>query len=402
MTDILDLFPQYAEELKLLRKTAREFAQRNFSPELAREYEKKEEFPWELYRKAGELGLLAPSIPTDYGGGGFTTYIADIVVTEELVRAEPTLGVAIMSGPFTSHMLYFFGTEEQRKKYLPPVYRGENTFFGAYTEPEHGSDITQLNTVAEKKGDKYIIRGMKTFITNAPTAKYGLLLAQTDPEKRHRGQTLFIIHTDWPGVTIRRLTGKMGQRTIPVGEIYLDNVEVPAENILGGEEKGLNQGFYWTLAYFNVSRIGVAALGLGMALAAFDKALEYAQKRAQFNQTIINFEIIQEKLARMATLIEAARSLVYRAAYYVDDYLKFKIDPRAMGAIAGAAKVYATEVASYVIDEAIQIHGGYGYFEEFDVERYWRDHRVTRIYEGTNEINLLTIVDALRRGVWKP
>ncbi|GAB6948288.1 acyl-CoA dehydrogenase family protein [Vulcanisaeta sp. JCM 16161] len=402
MTDILDLFPQYAEELKLLRKTAREFAQRNFSPELAREYEKKEEFPWDLYKKAGELGLLAPSIPTEYGGGGFTTYLADIVVTEELVRAEPTLGVAVMSGPFTSHMLYFFGTEEQRKKYLPPVYKGENTFFGAYTEPEHGSDITQLNTVAVKKGDKYIIKGMKTFITNAPTAKYGLLLAQTDPEKRHRGQTLFIIHTDWPGVTIRRLTGKMGQRTIPVGEIYLDNVEVPAENVLGGEEKGLNQGFYWTLAYFNVSRIGVAALGLGIALAAFDKALEYAQKRTQFGQPLINFEIIQEKLARMAMLIEAARSLIYRAAYYVDDYLKFKIDPRAMGALAGAAKVYGTEVANYVIDEAIQIHGGYGYFEEFDVERYWRDHRVTRIYEGTNEINLLTITDALRRGVWKP
>ncbi|ADY00891.1 MAG: acyl-CoA dehydrogenase family protein [Vulcanisaeta sp.] len=402
MTDVLDLFPQYAEELKLLRKTAREYAQRNFSPELAREYEKKEEFPWDLYKKAGELGLLAPSIPTDYGGGGFTTYIADIVVTEELVRAEPTLGLAIMAGPFTSHMLYFFGTEEQRKKYLPPVYRGENTFFGAYTEPEHGTDITQLNTVAEKKGDKYIIRGMKTFITNAPTAKYGLLLAQTEPEKRHRGQTLFIIHTDWPGITIRRLTGKMGQRTIPVGEIYLDNVEVPAENVLGGEEKGLNQGFYWTLAYFNVSRIGVATLGLGIALAAFDKALEYAQKRNQFGQPLINFEMIQEKLARMAMLIEAARSLIYRAAYYVDDYLKFKIDPRAMGAIAGAAKVYGTEVANYVVDEAIQIHGGYGYFEEFDVERYWRDHRVTRIYEGTNEINLLTISDALRRGVWKP
>ncbi|WP_243675086.1 acyl-CoA dehydrogenase [Vulcanisaeta distributa] len=258
--------------------------------------------------------------------------------------------------------------------------------------------------MAVKKGDKYIIKGMKTFITNAPTAKYGLLLAQTDPEKRHRGQTLFIIHTDWPGVTIRRLTGKMGgQRTIPpVGEIYLDNVEVPAENVLGGEEKGLNQGFYWTLAYFNVSRIGVATLGLGIALAAFDKALEYAQKRTQFGQPLISFEMIQEKLARMAMFIEAARSLIYRAAYYIDDYLKFKIDPRAMGALAGAAKVYGTEVANYVVDEAIQIHGGYGYFEEFDVERYWRDHRVTRIYEGTNEINLLTITDALRRGVWKP
>jgi len=401
MTDILDLFPQYAEELKLLRKTAREFAQRNFSLELARELDKKEEFPWDLYRKAGELGLLAPSIPTEYNGGGFSTYLADIVVTEELIRAEPTLGTAIMSGPFSSHLLYFFGTEEQKKKYLPPVYKGETTFFGAYTEPEHGTDITQLNTVAERKGDKFIIRGMKTFITNAPTAKYGVLLAQTEPEKRHRGQTLFIIHTDWPGVTIRKLTGKMGQRSIPVGEIYLDNVEVPIDYVVGGE-KGINQGFYWTLAYFNVSRIGPAAMAIGLMLSAFDKALEYAKKRVQFGQQIINFQLIQEKLGRMAMLIEAARSLVYRAAYYVDDYIKFKIDPRAMAAITSAAKVFATDVANQVIDDAIQIHGGYGYFEEFDVERYWRDHRVTRIYEGTNEINLLTIVDALRRDAWKP
>ena len=401
MTDILDLFPQYAEELKLLRKTAREFAQRYFSSELAREYEKKEEFPWELYRKAGELGLLAPSIPTDYGGGGFTTYLADIVVTEELVRAEPTLGEAIMSGTFSSHLLYFFGTEEQKKKYLPPVYRGETTFFGAYTEPEHGTDITQLSTIAEKKGDKFILRGVKTFITNSPTAKYGIVLAQTDPEKRHRGQTLFIIHTDWPGVQIRKLSGKMGQRASPVGEITLDNVEVPIDYVVGGE-KGINQGFYWTLAYFNVSRLGPAAIALGIMLAAFDKALEYAQKRVQFGQPIINFQLIQEKLARMAMLIEVSRSMLYRAAYYVDSYIKFQIDPRAMAAITSATKVFVTDAANQVIDEAIQIHGGYGYFEEFDVERYWRDHRVTRIYEGTNEINLLTITDALRRGVWRP
>lgn len=401
MTDILDLFPQYAEELKLLRKTAREFAQRNFSPELARELEKKEEFPWDLYRKAGELGLLAPSVPVEYGGGGFSTYLADIVVGEELMRAEPTLGLAITSGPFTSHLLYFFGTEEQKKKYLPPVYKGENTFFGAYTEPEHGTDITQLSTVAERKGDKFIIRGMKTFITNAPTAKYGLVLAQTDPEKRYRGQTLFIIHTDWPGVQIRKLTGKMGQRTIPVGEISLDGVEVPIDYVVGGE-KGINQGFYWTLAYFNVSRLGPPLMALGLMEAAFDKALDYAQKRVQFGQPIGNFQLIQEKLARMAMLIEVSKSLIYRAAYYVDSYIQFKIEPRAMAAITSAAKVFVTEAANKVIDDAIQIFGGYGYFEEFDVERYWRDHRVTRIYEGTNEINLLTIYDALKRGIWKP
>ncbi len=239
------------------------------------------------------------------------------------------------------------------------------------------------------------------FITNAPTAKYGIVLAQTDPEKRHKGQTLFIVHTDWPGVQIRKLSGKMGQRTIPVGEVVLNDVEVPMDNVVGGE-KGINQGFYWTLAYFNVSRLGPAAIALGIMLAAFDKALEYAQKRVQFGQPIIKFQLIQEKLARMAMLIEVSRSMLYRAAYYVDSYIKFQIDPWAMAAITSATKVFITDAANQVVDEAIQIHGGYGYFEEFDVERYWRDHRVTRIYEGTNEINLLTIADALRRGAWKP
>jgi len=231
-------------ELEILRRVARDFAGRYFTRELAREVDLKEEFPWELYRKAGELRLLSPATSEELGGGGFGSFMSEIIVIEELVRAEPTLGQAIMSGCTFAHIVELFGTEEQRRKYLPEVFTGMTTFFGAFTEPEHGSDINKLSTVATRKGGYFILRGVKTFITNATTAKYGVVLAQTKPSLDHRGQTLFIIHTDWPGVRIRPIRGKMGQRGSPIGELVLEDVEVPEDNILGGE---LDRGFYRAL-----------------------------------------------------------------------------------------------------------------------------------------------------------
>ncbi|ABO08732.1 acyl-CoA dehydrogenase domain protein [Pyrobaculum calidifontis JCM 11548] len=390
---------QYKSEIELVRKTAREFAQRYFTRELAREVDHKEEFPWDLYRKAGELGFIAATLPPEYGGGGLTTELASAVITEELVRADTTLGQGILSGAFGLYALYLFGTEEQKKQYIPPVARGEKTFFLALTEPDHGSDITQLSTVAKKEGDYYVLKGIKTFITNAPTAEYGLILAQTEPEKGYRGQTLFLIHTDWPGVDVKPLKGKMGQRASPLGEIRLDGVKVPKEYVVGGPE-GLNKGFYWALQYLNIGRVHVGAVALGMMLAAFDRAYDFAQKRVQFGRPIIEFQLIQQKLAEMAQLIDISRLAVYRAHLILDEYIKGAVEPRTMAAISSITKVFVTENATKVIDHAIQILGGSGYMEEYDVERIWRDHRVTRIYEGTTEINTLTIVDSLRRGFY--
>jgi len=396
MIDLYLIPEQYVSEIELVRKSAREFAQRYFTKELAHEVNRKEEFPWDLYRRAGELGFIAPTLPPEYGGGGMSTDLASAVLAEELVRADTTLGQCVLSGAFGLFTLYKFGTEEQKKEYIPPVARGEKTFFLALTEPDHGSDITQLSTVAKKDGDYFVLKGIKTFITNATTAEYGLVLAQTEPEKAYRGQTLFLIHTDWPGVDVKPLKGKMGQRGSPIGEIRLDDVRVHKDYVLGGPE-GLNKGFYWALWYLNIGRVHVSAVALGMMLSAFDKAFEFAQKREQFGRPIIEFQLIQQKIAEMAQLIDISRLAVYRAHLILDEYIKGNIEPRTMAAISSITKTFVTENATKVIDHAIQILGGGGYMEEFDVERIWRDHRVTRIYEGTSEINILTIVDALRR-----
>ena len=390
---------QYRSEIELVRKTAREFAQRYFTRELAHEIDKREEFPWELYKKAGELGLISPTIPPEYGGGGLSTELGGAVITEEFVRADTTLGQCILSGAFGLFTLYLFGTEEQKKEYIPPVARGEKTFFLALTEPEHGSDITELSTTAKKEGDYFVLKGIKTYITNAPTAEYGIVLAQTEPEKKYRGQTLFLIHTDWPGVEIKPLKGKMGQRGSPIGEIRLDGVKVHKDYIVGGIEE-LNKGFYRALQYLNIGRTHVGAVALGMMLSAFDKAFEFAQKRVQFGKPIIEHQLIQQKLAEMVQLIDISKLAVYRAHLILDDYIKGKIEPRTMAAISSITKTFVTENATKVIDHAIQILGGGGYMGEFEVERIWRDHRVTRIYEGTTEINILTIVDAIRRGFY--
>lgn len=399
MIDLYLIPEQYKAEVELVRKTAREFAQRYFTKELAREIDQKEEFPWDLYRKAGELGLLGATIPPELGGGGMSTDLVNAVITEELVRADTTLGQCLLSGTFGLGVLYLFGTEEQKKQYIPDVVSGKKTFFLALTEPEHGSDITTLSTLAKKEGDYFILKGIKTFITNATTAEYGIVLAQTEPEKGYRGQTLFLIHTDWPGVDIKPLKGKMGQRGSPIGEIRLDNVKVHKDYIVGGMEE-YNKGFYRALQYLNIGRTHVAAVALGMMLSAFDKAYEFAQKRVQFNKPIIDHQLIQQKIAEMIQLIDISRLAVYRAHLILDRYIRGEIDPRTMATISSITKTFVTENATKVIDYAIQILGGSGYMAEFDVERIWRDHRVTRIYEGTNEVNLLTIVDGVRRGYY--
>jgi alkylation response protein AidB-like acyl-CoA dehydrogenase len=372
---------ELTEEQLSIKKAVREFCEKEFKPELMLEFERKEEFPMELYKKAAKLGFTSMRFPEEYGGQGYGL-LEDCLVVEELCRADPGVGAAIVSGTFASDIIYHFGTEEQKEKYLVPVCRGELISAGAFTEPAHGSDITRLDTIAVKSGGEFLINGTKTLITNAPIANFFGVLCQTDLEvtPSYRGQSYIIVDRDVPGVDVTPLKGKMGIRSTLLGEISFSNVRVPEENLVGE----LNKGFYYAMKFFDKSRIQIAAHAVGMAQGAFERAFNYAKKRTAFGSPIIQFQAIQLKLAEMATKIEAARLLTYKAAWLYD---KGKVDPMT----SSMAKAFAARAAVEVTDEAIQIHGGYGYLEDYHVERYHRCAKITDIYEGTTEIQKLNI-----------
>jgi alkylation response protein AidB-like acyl-CoA dehydrogenase len=279
-----------------------------------------------------------------------------------------------------------FGNEAQKKKYLIPITRGEAISAGAFTEPDHGSDITCLRTTAVKDRNGYLLNGVKTFISNGTIAHFVVVLCQTNPEASppYRGQSTVIVEKGSQGFEATELGDKMGIRMTSTAEMSFDQVRVPEENLVGA----LNRGFYQVLEFFDESRVMVAAQALGIAQGAFDRALDYAKKREQFGQKLVDFQVTQHKLADMATQIEAARSLVYKAGWNFD---QGRIDPK----WTSMAKMYAARVAVEVAQEAIQILGGYGYMLEYEVERFYRDARITEIYEGTREIQKNTIASAV-------
>lgn len=374
---------EFTEEQKEIRRAVREFCEKEFTPELALEFDEKEEFPMELYRKAAKLGFTSMRFPEEYDGQGYGL-IEDCIVIEEMCRADPGLGIAVWSGTFAfPDLILKHGTEEQKEKYLPPLCRGEKISAGAFTEPEHGSDISRMNTTAVKDGKEWVINGSKEFITNAPIADFFCVLCQTDTKvtPSYRGESLFIVERNTPGLDVTKLKGKMGIRPAVTGSVALSDVRVPEENIIGE----LNKGFYHSLEFYDKSRIPVAAQALGMAQGAFERAFKYAKERKQFGSPIIRFQAISFKLAEMATKIETARLLTYKAAWLFD---QGKIDPM----LTAMAKSYASRVAMEVTDEAIQIYGGYGYLADYHVERFHRCAKVTEIYEGTTEIQKLTII----------
>ena len=376
------------EEQKEIQQAVREFCQKEFTPELAMEYDKKEEFPWELYRKAASLGFIGIHFPEEYGGGGYGV-LENVLVVEEMCRADSTLGSALILGDFACDILLKVGTEEQKEKWLPKVAKGEIVSAGAFTEPARGSDITLMDTTAVKQGDEWVINGTKTLITNAPIASFFITLCQTDPEASptYRGQSLILIERDRPGVDVTKIGDKLGIRPSLTGEVSLSDVHVPAENLVGE----LNRGFYHSLYFFDESRIEIAAQAVGIAQGALDRALKYAREREAFGKKIAEFQAIQHKLADMATKIEAARLLTYKAAWTVD---QGKLDP----ILASMCKTLAGRVAVEVADEAIQVFGGYGYIGEYEVERFYRDAKITELYEGTREIQKNTIARFLLRG----
>ena len=378
----------FTEEQEDIRAAVREFCQKEFTPELARELARREEFPWELYRKACELGFIGIHFPEEYGGGGYG-YVEAAIVAEEMCRADSTLGTALILADIGCDVIMHFGTEEQKERYLSLVAGGRGLSAIALTEPARGSDLAAcLDTRAVREGGEWVINGVKTLITNAPVAAFYITLCQTDPsaEPPYRGQTLFIVDADSPGLEASQIKDKMGIRASPTGEVSYSDVRVPDEAIVGQ----LNRGFYHSLAFLDESRVEIAAHAVGIAEGALDRALKYAREREAFGRRLVELQAIAHKLAEMATKIEAARLLVYKAAWALD---QGKLDP----ALSSMAKTLAGRVAVEVCDEAVQILGGYGYIGDYDVERYYRDAKITEIYEGTKEIQLNTIAKWLLR-----
>ncbi|MFC1532643.1 acyl-CoA dehydrogenase family protein [Thermodesulfobacteriota bacterium] len=372
-------------EQKAIQSAAREFARGEFEKGVALELEKSHSFPESILKKACDLGFVGIHFPENCGGQGYGI-LENILLVEEFCRQDSGIGIALSLADFSTEIILRFGSEKQKTKYLLPVSKGEAISSGGFTEPDHGSDITFLNTSAVKDGDEYIINGVKTFITNGTISDFVLLLCQTDPEAvpTYRGQSIFIVERGTPGYTAADVGEKMGLKMSPTAELSFTDVRVPASNLVGEE----GRGFYQTLEFFDESRIEIAAQALGIAQGAFDRAFEYTKERSQFGKKLAQFQVTQHKLADMATAIETARLLVYKAAW---NYDQGNIDPK----LTSMAKMYAGRVAVEVADEAIQLLGGYGYMLEYEVERYYRDARIMEIYEGTREIQKNTIASAL-------
>lgn len=376
------------EEQQEIKRAAKEFSEKEFTPELALELDRKEEFPMELYKKAAKLGFTSMRFPEAYGGQGYGLF-EDSIVVEEMSRVDPGIGAAISLGNLMlPDVLLKCGTEEQKQKYIPPLATGEAIASAAFTEPEHGSDLSRMDTTARKDGDEWIINGGKEFITNAPIADFLVILCQSDPDASpsHRGQSLFLVEKGTLGLEVTKLHGKMGIRPCTTGSLALSDVRVPAGNLVGE----LNKGFYYALELFNSTRITVAAQAVGMSQGAFERAFQYAKKRKQFGAPIIKFQAVSFKLANMALKIEAARLLTYKAAWLYDEG---RVSPMA----TSMAKAYAGKIAMQVTDEAMHIHGGYGYLADYHLERFHRCAKITEIYEGTTEMQQLTILNSLMK-----
>jgi alkylation response protein AidB-like acyl-CoA dehydrogenase len=376
------------DEQQEIKRAVREFCTKEFTPELALELDQKEEFPMALYKKAAQLGFTSMRIPQEYDGQGYGV-LEDCLAVEEMCRADPGLGVAVSLGNLmVPDVLMKHGNEEQKKKYIPPLARGDKIAAAAFTEPEHGSDITRMDSTAVKNGNEWTINGAKEFITNATTADTLILLCQSDPNAQpsHRGQSIFLAEKGMCGLEATKLHGKMGIKPCVTGSLSMADLKVPETNLVGEQGKG----FYYTLELFDGTRITVAAQAVGTAQGAFDRALAYAKTRKQFGQQIINFEAIGFKLAEMTIKIESARLMTYKAAWLYD-----KEKPNAVA--TSMAKAYAGRVAMEVTDDAIQIFGGYGYLADYHVERFHRCAKITEIYEGTSEMQKYTIANYLAK-----
>ncbi|NHM25723.1 acyl-CoA dehydrogenase [Desulfofundulus sp. TPOSR] len=373
------------EEQQLLRQTVRDFAENEVAPKAA-EMDETEEYDWSLWDKMADMGLTGIPFPEEYGGAGMDN-LSYAIAVEELSRVCASTGVLISAHTsLCSWPIYAFGTEEQKRKYLVPLAEGKKIGALGLTEPSAGSDAGSVKLSAVRDGDEYVLNGTKIFITNGGRADVYVVVARTDPDmsKKHRGTTAFIVEKGTPGFTFGKKEHKMGIRASYTYELVFDNCRIPKENMLGKE----GEGFKIAMATLDGGRIGIAAQALGIAQGAFEQALAYSKVREQFGRPICANQGIAWMLADMATRIEAARLLVYQAAFLKDNKLPY-------GKESAMAKLYASEVAMWVTTKAVQIHGGYGYTREYPVERMMRDAKITEIYEGTSEVQRIVIANYL-------
>jgi alkylation response protein AidB-like acyl-CoA dehydrogenase len=376
-----------SEEHILIRETVREFAQKEIAP-VAEYYDQTGEFPMPIVQKMGQLGLMGIEVPETYGGAGLDT-IAYVLAMEEVARADvATSTIMSVNNSLYCHGILMFGTEEQKRAWITPVASGREIGAYALTEPMSGSDAGTMRTRAERSPDGryYLINGRKSWITSGPVAHRLILFAKTDPtaEPKHRGISAFLIDTGQPGFVRGKIEPKLGIRASATCEIFFEDYRCPVENMLGNP----GEGFKIAMAVLDAGRIGIAAQALGVAEAAYEASLHYARERYAFGQPIGTFQMIQQKIADMKCRIEASRLLIYQAALA-------KMAAKETGARytteAAIAKLFASETAMFVTHQAVQIHGGMGYSKELPLERYFRDAKITEIYEGTSEIQRLVI-----------
>jgi butyryl-CoA dehydrogenase len=372
---------ELSDEQQLLRDTVRRFAQEVVAPR-AKAIDASGEFPLDFYRRAGELGLAGVYVPEEHGGAGMDM-VAYCVAIEEISRVCASSGVILsVNNSLVCDPLLRYANEEQKRDFLAPLASGAKLGCFALTEPEAGSDAGALRTTARKDGDAYLLDGSKVFITNGTHADTALVFATVDPGQKHRGITCFVVPCDTPGFRRGHHEYKLGVQASGTTQLYFESMRVPAAWRLGGE----GEGFKIAMSTLDGGRIGIAAQAVGIAQGAFEAALAYARERRQFGRPIAEFQAIQFYLADMAMELDAARLLVYKAAWAKSTQKRYTLE-------AAQAKLFASEVAQRVTDKALQIHGGYGYTRDYDVERFFRDARITEIYEGTSEIQKLVIAD---------
>jgi len=374
---------EISEDQRALREHIRSFVESEIIP-VALEFDESQEFPTEIFRKLGDLGYLGIVIPSEYGGSGMG-YMEYALVVEEVARGCPSiaLGVAAHNGLCTSH-IFRFGSESLRQKYVPRLAAGATMGAWGLTEPNAGSDAGGTQTTAVRDGDNWILNGSKNFITHGNVGDICVVMAVTDATKGKKGISAFAIDKSMAGYYANKKENKLGMRCSDTAGLAFDNVRVPGDHLIGNE----GEGFLQALQILDGGRISIAALSVGLAQGAFEAALKYAQERRQFGKSLAEMQAIQIKLARMSMEIDAARMLTYKAAWLRDEGRDFTLE-------ASQAKLFASEVAVRTAEEAIQIHGGYGYIKEYPVEKFWRDSKLLTIGEGTSEVQKMVIARQL-------
>jgi alkylation response protein AidB-like acyl-CoA dehydrogenase len=374
---------EFTEEQIMIQQAARDYAQRELIKDVI-ERDEKAEFPTEHIKNLAELGFLGMLVGEEWDGGGMDT-VSYVLAMEEISKVDSSCGVVMsVNNSLVCYGLEKYGTDAQREKYLKPLARGEKIGAFLLSEPEAGSDATKQRTIAEDKGDYYLLNGTKNWITNANSASTYLVIAHTHPEKGHRGINAFIVEKDTPGITLGPHENKMGMRSSDTHSVMFTDVKVPKENRIA--EDGF--GFKFAMKTLEGGRIGIASQALGIASGAFERALQYSQERKAFGTEIFNHQSVAFKLSDMAVKIENARNLCLKAAWLKDQGKPY-------GTASAMAKQYAADIAMEVTTEAVQIHGGYGFVKEYHVERLMREAKLTQIYEGTSEVQKIIISRSL-------